>query len=163
MTNRRTMALAAAAACLLGSGCSAQLASSPTPSPSPTPSQSHASTAKSAQLKRQADLLTSDDLGPMTDVVWREDSNYDPKQVGISDEAVPVGSYELQVACTAGAVKVAVDHGPPRQFPCTGALGPGLSVCVTKRGLFATLDRIPGPVGDAVWQLRKADPGRCKR
>jgi hypothetical protein len=99
----------------------------------------------------------------MTDVLWREDVNYDSKTVNNEDLTLPAGAYQVQAVCTAGRVKVSANHSSSTEVGCTGALGPGLNICTTKPGLFVSVERLAGPLGDLVWQVKKVSAQRCAK
>jgi hypothetical protein len=99
----------------------------------------------------------------MTGVVWREDINYESKTVNNEDLTLPAGAYQLQAVCTAGRVKISASHSAATQVGCSGALGPGLNICTTKAGLFVSVERLAGPLGDLVWQLKKVSAQRCAK
>lgn len=96
----------------------------------------------------------------MTGVVWREDVNYDSKTARNEDVTLAAGAYQVQAACSTGKVKL-VAPGGSLPVACSGALGPGLNVCTTKPGLIVAVERMAGPVGDLVWQLKRVDAQRC--
>lgn len=106
------------------------------------------------------DVIKSGDLGSMTGVVWREDVNYDSKTARNEDVTLAAGAYQVQAACSTGEVKL-VAPGGSLPVACSGALGPGINVCTTKPGLIVAVERMAGPVGDLVWQLKRVDAQRC--
>jgi hypothetical protein len=156
--------LAVAATCAAAAGCSARndtVLSAPPSSPvaaAPRPSGTSSSTPRA-----EPDLLTADSVGSMAGVVWREDINYETSAASNEDLSVPAGAYELQAVCTAGRVKLTANRTTSMELGCSGALGPGLKVCTTRTGVFASVARLHGPVGDLVWQLKRVSGHHCSR
>jgi hypothetical protein len=105
--------------------------------------------------------LTISDLPADPQVIWREDLN-DDRTASNQDLTLAPGTYEVRAVCsTPAALKISANGAQAKDLACSTAYGPGVKVCISKPGLFLSLQRTSDPSVDLVWQLGRAQGSKC--